>query len=155
MNIGIIIHSYSGNTLSVAEEIKNELVEQGHTVIIDRVTAVNEDPNSAGNVQLKTIPEISNYDVLIFGAPVRAFSLSPVMKLYLTGLNSLKGKKIGCYVTQQLPFPWMGGNNAVRQMVKFCKTKGAAVLETGIVNWSNKKTEKIDRVVSKMSTILK
>lgn len=152
MNIGIIIHSYTGNTHSVAEKIKNALVEEGQMVTIDRVTAVNEDPNAAGNIRLKSVPDISDYDVIIFGAPVRAFSLSPVMKLYISGLKSIEGKKTGCYVTQFFPFACMGGNNAIRQIVKLCKTKGAAVFETGIVNWSNNKDKKIGRVVSKMSS---
>lgn len=153
MNVGIIIHSFTGNTLSVAERIKNALDKLEHKVTIDRVTAVNENPNKSGSVSLNSVPKISSYDILILGAPVRGFSLSPVMKLYLSELKTLQGKKVGCYVTQSFPYAWMGGNNAIRQMVKICKAKGAFVFETGIVNWSNKKEEKILNVVKKMSVL--
>ena len=37
------------------------------------------------------------------------------MKAYLTQLPSLKGKKVGCFVTHMFPFAWMGGNSAMKQ----------------------------------------
>ena len=116
MNIGIIVHSHTGNTLSVAEKLKDRFLAEGHLVTLEQVTAVNEDPAAAANVELKTIPDIAGYDVLILGSPVRAFSLSPVMLLYLNQLPLLQGKKISCFVTQQLPFAWMGGNRSIKQM---------------------------------------
>ena len=42
MNIGIIIHSFTGNTLSVAEKIRDELGKSGHKASIERVKAVGE-----------------------------------------------------------------------------------------------------------------
>jgi len=141
MNIGIIVHSHTGNTLSVAEKLKDRFLAEGHLVTLEQVTAVNEDPAAAANVELKTIPDIAGYDVLILGSPVRAFSLSPVMLLYLNQLPSLQGKKISCFVTQQLPFAWMGGNRSIKQMKKAIISKKGTVDETGVVNWSSKKRE--------------
>jgi len=141
MNIGIIVHSHTGNTLSVAEKLKDRFLAEGHLVTLEQVTAVNEDPAAAANVELKTIPDIAGYDVLILGSPVRAFSLSPVMLLYLNQLPSLQGKKISCFVTQQLPFAWMGGNRSIKQMKKAIISKNGTVVETGVVNWSSKKRE--------------
>ncbi len=154
MKIGIIIHSHSGNTLSVAQKIKDRLAAAGHSVNLEQVTAVNGDPKEARNVQLKDIPDTSKYDLLIFGAPVWAFSLSPVMKLYLSQLPSMQGKKIGCFVTQQLRFRFMGGNNAISQMKKACQSKGGSIYETGIVNWSHKQREaRIEEVVQKLGEV--
>ena len=154
MNIGIIVHSNTGNTLSVAEKLNKVLVGAGHTVKLEQVTAVTETGAAPGNVQLKNIPQITEYDMLIFGAPVNAFSLSQAMKAYLSQLPSLQGKKVGCYVTQQLPFAWMGGNHAISEMEKICAAKGATVLDTGIVNWSDKKREeKITSVLDKLQAI--
>ena len=141
MKIGIIIHSHTGNTFSVAEKLKEEFLSKGHIVTLEQVTAVNEDPQAAANVELKTIPDTAQYDMLIFGAPVRAFSLSPVMLLYLNQLPSLDGKKISCFVTQQLPFPWLGGKGAIKQMKKAIIAKNGTVHETAVVNWSSKKRE--------------
>ncbi len=154
MKIGIIVHSHTGNTLGVAEKLMDTLTSAGNTVAIERVTAVNEDPSAAGNIQLKTIPDITSYDHLIFAAPVRAFSLSPVMKLYLKQLSSLKDKKVSCFVTQHFAFPWMGGNNAIKQVKRACESKGASISNTGIVNWSNKSREKmISNVIEKLCEI--
>lgn len=154
MKVGIIVHSHTGNTLSVAERLKEELISAGHSVNLERVTAMNEDPSASKNVQLRTIPDTSRYDALIFGAPVRAFSLSPVMKAYLSQIPSLQGKKTGCFVTQSFPFPWMGGNQTISVMKKACESKAAQIYETGIVNWSHKKREeRIADVIHKLSTL--
>lgn len=154
MKICIIVHSHTGNTLFVAQGLKEVLLTQGHSVIIERVTAYNEEPSARGNIQLKTIPDTSKYDVIIFGAPVRAFSLSPVMKLYLSQIASLRGKKVGCFVTQFFPFAWMGGNHSIIQMRKVCESKGANLFQTGIVNWSRKdRKKKINEVIDKLSKL--
>jgi len=141
MNIGIIVHSHTSNTLSVAEKLKEKFMADGHLVTLEQVTAVNEDPAAAANVELLAIPDTNGYDMIIFGAPVRAFSLSPVMLLYLNQLPSLQGKKISCFVTQQLPFACLGGNRSIKQMKKAIIAKNGTVHETGVVNWSSKKRE--------------
>lgn len=142
MKVGIIVHSHTGNTLSVAQRLKEALSAAGHSVSVERVTAVDENPNAAMNVKLKTIPDASAYDVLIFGAPVRGFALSPVMKEYLARIPALQGKKVGCFVTESFPHPSMGGNQAIAQFKKACELKGANVFETGVVNWSMGQREK-------------
>ncbi len=151
MKIGIIVHSKTGNTLSVAQKIKQELLNAGHSVNLEQVTAVDEDAAAQGKVQLKNIPDVSSYDAVIFGAPVHAFSLSHAMKEYLSKTASLSGKKVSCFVTQQFPYAWMGGNSAVGQMRKACEAKGTNVLATGIANWSRKQREaKISDMVKKL-----
>lgn len=95
MKVGIIVHSHTGNTLSVAEKLKDAIAAKGHTVSLERVSAVNEDPSAQGPVELKDIPEVGSYDAIVFGAPVRAFSLTPAMKAYLSQLSTLKDKKVG------------------------------------------------------------
>ncbi len=137
MNIGIIVHSATGNTLSVAEKLKNNLTAKGYAATLERVTAVSDDPRANGGNQLKDAPSIDPYDVLIFGAPVWGFSPSAVMKEYLQQLPSLCGKKVGCYVTLQ----FLAGKRAVRQMEEACKAKDAVVYKTGMVKWASKKKE--------------
>ena len=151
MNIGIIVLSNTGHTLSVAQRLQETLAAGGHTVCLERVTAMNEDANTPAGRQLKDAPSTERYDVLIFGAPVWAFSLSSVMKTYMSQLPSLQGKRIGCFVTQHLTRAWLGGNQAIRYMKKVCAAKGGTVFETGIINWSgrekeNQITELIDRM---------
>lgn len=140
MKVGIIIHSHSGNTLLMAQNLSEALTANGHQPSILRVSAVDENP-SAKQVALKDAPDTAEFDMLVFGAPVRAFSLSPVMRLYLEQLPSLAGKKVGLFITQHFPYRWMGGNNALRQMKTACEAKGCLVYGTGIVNWSSKQRE--------------
>lgn len=144
MEIGIIVHSQTGNTLSVAERLMKKLTEAGHRVTIKRVSAVNDEEIDIQKVRLSEKPDIGEYDLLIFGAPVRGFSLSPAMQAYLADVGSLKGKKTACFITEGLPFPWMGGNRSLRQMAELLASKGAEPYGTGIVNWPNaEKREKL------------
>jgi flavodoxin len=134
MNIGLIIFSRTGHTLLVAEKIRDACLAQGHHAVIERVRAENEDPNRKVPLRLTSAPAPAAYDAVIFGGPVEAFSLSPIMKAYLAQLPQITGKKVGCFVTQHLSKPWLGGNHAVRQMRGLCRGKGADVRQTGIVN---------------------
>lgn len=154
MNVGIIIFSRTGNTLSVAEKVRDACLAQGHTVVIERVSAQNEDPNSRLPVQLKNTPDPLRFDAIIFGAPVQGFSLSPIMRAYLKQIPQITGKNVACFVTQHFPKPWMGGKQAVKQVNTLCRCKGAEITLTGIVNWTNKsRGEMIAGVASMLSKI--
>ncbi len=154
MKIGIIVHSHTGNTLLVAQDLQNVLNAGGHSVNLERVTACNENPSATANIQLSNIPDIKEYDVLIFGAPVRGFSLSPVMKIYLTQIASLEGKKVGCFVTHFFPFASMGGTQSILQMKTLCESKNAFIFDTGIINWSNfNRKREIKELLEKLSRV--
>ena len=154
MNIGIIIYSQTGNTNSVALKLKEKLSEAGHSVGIEQIEISGELGPRATNFQLKTKPDVDKYDALVFGAPVQAFSLSPVMKSYLSQVASLKSKKVSCFVTKHLPFYWTGGNQAMNKMKKICKSKDGTVCGSGMVIWSSKRREKkITDVVEKLSRL--
>lgn len=155
MKIGIIVHSFTGNTLSVANKLMEALMNHGHTVTFERVVVQNENTNQSGNIVLEQAPDPSAYDMVFFAAPVRGFSLSPGMKTYLTQVASLQGKKAGCFVTQQLKYPWLGANHALRQMTGLIDQKGGETLATGSVSWSSKEKEAlIDQLVAKMSGLV-
>ncbi len=141
MNIGIVIYSQTGNTLSVARELKEILEEAGHTAKVDQVTVSGEAPPRAKEVQLDEIPPVDGYDVVVFGAPVHAFSLSSAMSSYLEQLPALEGKKVACFVTKQLPFSWTGGTQAARKMKQICESKGAEICGTEIVIWAKSRRE--------------
>lgn len=143
MKIGIIVYSHTGNTFSVAQRLQEKLTGAGHTVEIEKVTVVNDNEMDAGKIQLKNIPDISAYDALIFGSPVRGFSLSAAMTAYLSQIANMQDKNILGYVTQFFPFPIMGGNRAIEQMKKICESKSVKISKTGIVNWSNLRREKM------------
>lgn len=151
MKIGIIVYSQTGNTYSAAEQIKERLVRAGHSVEINRITIIGK--TSGKEIQFDFIPEVDNYEALVFAAPVQAFSLAPVMKAYLAQLASLKDKKIACLVTKQLPFNWTGGNQAISQMEKICQTKSGKVSGSVIVNWQPAKREQTKEAFERLSAI--
>lgn len=145
MKIGIIVHSYSGNTYSVAQKLQDKLSKAGHSVTVEQLKLVGgENPNSPNKViEIETSPDVSSYEAVIFGAPVRGFSLSPVMAHFLKESASLGGKKVCCFVTQFFPYPWMGGKRSVAAMKELCESKNGTVVGSGIVNWKNKRRDEM------------
>jgi flavodoxin len=75
MNIGMIVYSQTGNTLSVATKLKEKLSAAGHSVNFERLKVVGEVKPGTKDVQFETLPNAGQYDALVFGAPVEAFSL--------------------------------------------------------------------------------
>jgi flavorubredoxin len=151
MKIGIIIHSHTGNTNLVAEKLREKLLENGHEVALERLRIVGGWRQGIKDIQFESLPDTGQYDTLVLGSPVEAFSLSPVMKSYLTHIALLQGKKTACLVTQHFPYPWLGGNRAVRTMEKACRSKGAVICGTAIINWSSRRrgqqiTDSVDRL---------
>ncbi len=158
MNTGIIVFSHTGNTLLVARRLQERLSRNGHTVILEEITVQGGfDPEKDFNsFTLDSVPDPSQYDAVVFGAPVMAFSLCPVMKRYLESVRTLSGLKVGLLVTQHLPFKWMGGSRAVGQMKKLSSVKGGMVKSAGIVNWSHRDREaRIDDAVTAVASGLK
>ena len=141
MKIGIIIHSHTNNSLSVGQRLADAMIAQGSSVKLERVIAINENPNAKDAVQLAAAPDVAAYDYIILGAPVRGFSLSPVMTAYLAALPDLKEKRVACFVTEFFPKPWMGGSHAVKQMVQYISRRGGTVTQTAVINWTSKARE--------------
>lgn len=150
MKIGIIVYSKTGNTLTAAQKLEKALTDAGHEVILDRVEAVGEDPFPTG---LTHAPEIAAYDAVVFASPVQAFGLAGAMKKYLNEISGLGGKKVYCFVTQQLK-PWLGGNGAVRRIKALCRKKGAEIIDSCIINWSeDKRQTQIEDMVNRLDSI--
>jgi flavodoxin len=152
MHIGIIVYSQTGNTYSVAQKLEESLAAAGHTVTLERLQPVGESKPGDKDVQFEALPDTEPYDALAFGAWVEAFSLTSAMASYFEQVASLQGKPVACFVTKQLPFYWTGGNRAIRQMKKFCTSKGANVLGSGIVIWGSKqRNQQINQVVDRLT----
>jgi NAD(P)H dehydrogenase (quinone) len=146
MRIGIVVYSQTGNTLLVATKLKEKLEAVGHSVALEQVKLVGERKQGASEFQLGPLPGVMPYDLLVVGAAVEAFSLSPVMTKCLGEMGSLQKKSVVCLITQGLPFAWLGGNRAARQLRKLCEAKGAAVRGAAVVHWMGKG---LDRRIAK------
>lgn len=143
MKTGIIVYSRTGHTRQAAQKLQEALRKKGRESEILEVKDSSPQPEgNVSRVQLTEKPAVEAYGQLVFAAPVWGFNLSAVMKAYLLGLPSLKGKKISLFVTHQLPLPWMGGNAAVRQMKKICEEKGGEFVSGAVVSWSEKRRER-------------
>ena len=151
MNIGIIVHSQTGHTYSAAQKLQEKLTAKGLKANIEKVTPKGEAHPGIKNLQLESKPEIKGYDGIVFAAPVWAFSLSPVMKTYLNGLDSLNGKKIAAFVTMGAPWPWMGGNRAIRQINQICEAKGGTVAATAVVIREGNEPKALEDMVERLS----
>jgi multimeric flavodoxin WrbA len=155
MNIGIMVFSKTGNTLSVAEKLRETLLEKGHKAVLEQVTASNDVEMDPKKVVLSNLPSTQGYDMLVFAAPVNGFRLAAVMKAYLEGIPSLEGKLLAGFVTQAFPFPGMGGKQAISGMEKLVKAKGGELSATGVVNWmfAGKRKALIAETVEKIAAI--
>ncbi len=140
MNAGIIVFSQTGNTYSVALQLREKLLNDGHEVVIERISPVGEQRLRTGNVLVEQVPAIDRYDVLFFGSPVQGFALAPAMTACMRQLPAFAGKKAACFITMSSPFKWMGGKNAVKQLQGFCEAKAGLYLGAEIIGWSPKKT---------------
>ncbi len=154
MKIGIIIHSRTGHTYSVAQRLEEKLSADGHTVDIQQLRLSGGQDVPGKDSKIENPPDLSGYDRVILGAPVHAFSLSKVMEAYLTHVSSLSGKTVACFVTKGLPFGWTGGNRAIGQMKDICESKWAVVSGTGIVIWNKNREKQIDDLLEKFSKLL-
>ncbi len=148
MHIGLIVYSQTGNTLTVAQRMKETLEAAGHTAEIRPVT-VEAVAKPGSTVALKDKPSIAGLDAVILGAPVQAFSLCQAMTAYLQQIQSLKGLPAAAFILQGLPKKWMGGNRAFRTLRALCLKKGADPLRIGHIHWrSAQRDEQIADAVS-------
>jgi flavodoxin len=95
MKIGILVYSGTGNTLSVAEKLKEKLITNGHNVEFKRIETAGEynPQRPMDKVEFKEIYKIDKYDAIVFASPVQAFALSPVMSNIWDKSNLFKAKK--------------------------------------------------------------
>lgn len=153
MKIGIIVYSQTENTYSVAQKLQEKLKGAVNEVEIERATPVGDVHPGSKNIEFENNPDINEYDALIFGAPVHAFSLAPAMRAYLGQISQIQDKKVALFVTKGLRFNWTGGTRAIGQMKKICQSKGGMVYGTGIVVWNKNREEKIAELIEEFSRL--
>lgn len=141
MNIGIIVYSYTNNTLSIAKRLESYLLSKGHSASIQSIKADNEDPNSR-SFRLTHKPSTQNYDAIIFGSCVRGFDCAPIFKEYIQSVNSFSDKKIAGFVSQYFPFDSMGGNQALASMDHIVHQKNAQLNKLGSIHMKFRNVDK-------------
>jgi menaquinone-dependent protoporphyrinogen IX oxidase len=153
MNIGIVVYSQTGHTLSVAMQLKEKLSAAGHAVNLERVEAAGPVGPAETGIRLKTKPEIDAYDGVVFGSPVIGGAMPPAMSSYMAQITSLQDKKVACLVTHFFRPAW-GADQTISQMTDICESKGATVCGAGNVRWFQLRRKcKIAEVVEDMSRL--
>jgi len=153
MKTGLIIYSYTGKTLAIAQRLQAQLIKEEQSVSLISLKAKDENPNTL-TVELLDLPDLSDYDQVIFGSPVRGFQVSPIMKAYLEKTGSLAQKKIACFVTHAFPYAWMGGKSALKMMNDLILKKNGNVSSTAVIDHSGKPSEdQIQTLLKRFSTL--
>jgi len=130
------------------------LLQAGHLAEVERLMIKGGEQPNNNQFIIENPPAVFEYDALIFGAPVRGFSISPVISAYLNQLTSLKDKKVACFVTKQLNSNWTGGKRAITGMKQICESKDGVVVGTGVVFWKSKNREnEIEALVEKLCSL--
>jgi multimeric flavodoxin WrbA len=151
MKIGILVYSFSGHTLAVAQALQAALAEAGHTVGLVQIEPALPVQLGQTRVPLRTTPSIFGYDALLFGTCVRGGAMAAPMAGFLAQMASLDGLPVACLVTGFFP-PNLGRNQTLAQMKAACAVKGARVLGAGSVGWfSLRRRRQIAEVVAHLS----
>lgn len=155
MKICILVNSMTGNTLSIAEKLKVKLEENKHLVNIEKIEPIggeNINETDISKINFENIINPNDYELIIIGSPVRGFSITFTLKSYLDKIESFNNIKTLLFVTHALPFAWLGGKQAIKQIQNICEKKNANILNTAIIDWKNKKREEqIESLVNDFS----
>lgn len=149
MKIGIVWLSYTGNTESIANQLKEKL-RPDHEVKLMKLETIPNDPE-AQTFTLKEVPAIDEFDALIIGCPVHGFSPAKGMKLWLDAVPALKSKRVIGYVTQYFPFAWMGGTGTLNNLRKYVEAKQGQWIHGFTINWHRKnQPEQVARLLNQI-----
>ncbi len=136
MHAGIIVYSVTGFTKTFAEIIKSVIEKSGHTAdIINLETDIRITGGTAASCpefKFINLPDCTDYDIILIGGPVWAFSANPVIIKCIEQINDVSGKSMMPFVTMAFPFAFMGGLNALRMMRNIAEKRDMHVME-GVV----------------------
>lgn len=149
MKIGIIVHSVTNNTLRFAENIKTALSKNDFSIeLIHIKTDIPIEGGTAGHMpeyKILNLPDCSQYDIVLFGGPVWAFSANPVIMRCIEESN-IENKHIIPFVTMMFAFPFLGGGNAMRMMKRMILQKQGISLKGSILCRMGRAFDKTARI---------
>jgi len=145
MDTAIIYHSETGNTERFVNSLADALTQKGHTVSkIKLQTTHKVKQGSVRNKQeisFTNLPDLSAFDLLIFGGPVWAFGPSPVIIAAIKQCAGLHGKIAVPIATMGFLFRFMGGTGALDHMKRELLVRGAKVIPGQVCRQMMKKLE--------------
>lgn len=155
MNIQLLVHSQTGNTLFVANALKEAIEPINPEITLTHIEADNEREMNTDRIAITKLPDCSNADLIVLAGPVRGGSPSPAILKTIETLGSMQGKQCVVFTTEFFPYDWMGGSRAVSRMEKELTARGAHVTRHAIIHWKRKDREKqIDQFITTFKTLL-
>lgn len=132
MQILIVYFSRTGNTRALAENIHDlsggeleEIREETSRAGLSGYMASGKDSLLNKSVNI-TSPshDPADYDLVVVGTPVWAFTMAPAVRVYLKNHAGITGKKVAFFCTERLA----GHNRTFRDMEKTCGQSPEATL---------------------------
>jgi flavodoxin len=133
MHIGIVYFSHTGFTEEFVNRIANGLIKERYHVEIIRLKTNIEVTGPFQGFKILEEPDCSKFDYVLFGGPVWAFSICPVVIEGIKISKGLSGKDVILFVTMGFPFKFMGGTRAINQMSEQVRKMGANVVSQIII----------------------
>ena len=153
MNIGVVVYSQTGHTLSVARALHEKLVADGRSAHLEQVETIGKANPSATGGALKAAPPVDEYDALVIGSPVWGGKPAWPTATYLNQIAGLQGKRVAIMATGALPAA-IGRNQTIAELAEVCQSKGAEVVGSGSVCWfSPRRGKQIAQVVESLSSL--
>lgn len=132
--VAIIFYSFSGNTRKIARFLKTEISSKASKEVeLIEIKPVREEKNffkqSFQALKKKTprLPgdlkyDLSEFQLVIFGSPVWAFSIAPPLRSYLKKAAGIEGRKTACFLNYG---SGAGASKALRELNDVLNNKKA------------------------------
>jgi len=134
MKASIVVFSQTGHTIFFARAVAEHLGKVGYDVDIELLRTRKFARPHARDIELRKIPDPSQYDVIVVGGPVWGFEVNPVTAAYLDSIETLKGKRAAAIATHALPKA-LGCTRALRRLTGKLEALGAQVAHTEGLHW--------------------
>lgn len=155
MNIQLLVHSQTGNTLSVANALKAAVEPIYPNINLTSIEVDNEREMNTSKISITELPDCKDADLIVLGGPVRGGSPSPAMLKIIETLSSIQGKKCIIFTTEFFPYDWMGGRRAILKMEKELTARGALVTYHAIIHWKRRdRVKQIDDFITTFKTLI-
>jgi len=133
MKIGIVVYSYTGQTLAAAEMLQQKLSTAGHETALKKLETTSTVKPGTAEVTLQSPPALDDFEAVVLAAPVWGGTPALPMAVYLEQLPALAGKPFAYLATGFFP-PTIGCNQTIASMKAVCEAKGAVSLGAGSIS---------------------
>ncbi|MDD5069834.1 MAG: NAD(P)H-dependent oxidoreductase [Candidatus Omnitrophica bacterium] len=135
MKVAIVFYSFSGNTKRAAMFLHERFTNRGvQCAMVDLRPEKEEKSFIKQSIQAFFKKEVllerknkivSEYDFIIFGSPVWAFTIAPALRAFLANIADFNKQKTACFLTYG---SGLGKEKALSELERQIKEKGGHIL---------------------------